>query len=109
MENNWTQQKRTLRRPDAYPSPLKTKVEALATQLADLSLTTKKNRIETRILDEMRSGLCLNCRKPEYGASRCDFNSHREKKCSLCEKIEHAVESYWARNASGQQNETILA
>lgn len=89
--------KKVLQRPDAGPKQekLESKVDELATQLAELSLMMKKK--QQTPAESGPTWTCSFCKEPGHSASRCRSNPHRDTRCPNCGKIGHSGETCWSR------------
>ena len=78
-----------LTRPDARAGTeqqLEAKVDALANQMAELSLIVKKSQTQE---GRNTTRQCSYCQKSGHGAGRCESNPHRNTRSPRCQKWSH--------------------
>ena len=90
--------KRVLMRSDRDPrqDKLENKVDALTSQLAELSLMMKKRQTPG---ESDTRWTCSCCKEPGDSATRCRSNPHRDSRFPTCGKIGHTTESCWSRSS----------
>ena len=98
---NITESKRILSRPDAGTRSIENKVDALANQLAELSLSVRKGASSSaatstiKPTDASEEKTCSYFKNLGHYATSCPSNPHRNTKCSRCGKRGHAEATCW--------------
>lgn len=81
---------RVIHRPDGSQRKIENKVDALATQLSELSLIVKNSRTSKVSEAKDTAGkTCSYCGEPGHFSTTCRQNEHRNTRCASCGKLGH--------------------
>ena len=75
---------------DSREDKLENKVDAITSQLAELSFMMKKRQTPG---DSAPSWTCSYCKGSRHSPNRCHSNPHRNTRCPTCGKVGHAAET----------------
>ena len=77
--------RKIIQRPDVGQRKIEDKVDALASQLSQLSLIIKKSQTSEKVDSDSKP--CSYCCEPGHYATNCPKNEHRNTRCLTCGKL----------------------
>ena len=81
-------------------------MDALANQMAELSLIVKKSQTQE---GRNTTRQCSYCEKSGHGAGRCESNPHRNTRCPRCQKWGHSEATCWIKIKPEQARKVTIA